>query len=214
MDNTEASQGKARAVPERLERQIAFLIEADKLKTILRRNRVITDPARRENDAEHTFHLALMATTLAEYADAPVNLARVLKMLLVHDLVEIDAGDTFMYDPQAMAGKDERETAAAARIFGLLPEDQGREFRELWEEFETRQSDDARFAAALDRLHPLLGNCHTQGGAWKEYGIRAPQVYARNERISEGSRELWKYARGLLEEAIRRGDLEEDGAGK
>ena len=186
---------------------MAFLLEADKLKNILRRNRVITDPARRENDAEHTFHLALMAATLVEYADAPVDLARVLRMLLVHDLVEIDAGDTFMYTG-AMASKEDRETLAAKRIFGLLPEDQAVEFRGLWMEFEARGSDDARFAAALDRLHPLLGNCHTQGGAWKEYGVHAPQVHARNERINDGSRALWSYARGLLEEAIRRGDLE------
>ncbi len=199
---------------ERLDRQIAFLIEADKLKTVLRRNRVIAEPARRENDAEHTFHLALMAATLAEYADGPVDTARVLKMLLVHDLVEIDAGDTFMYDPQAMASKDDRETRAAERIFGLLPDDQAAEFRALWEEFEGRRSDDARFAAALDRLHPLLGNCYTGGGAWKEYGIRAPQVYARNVQINDGSRELWACARGLLEEAIRRGDLEAAGTGE
>lgn len=210
MDNPGPIGSISPVVAERLESQIAFIIEADKLKTILRRNRLIADPdRRRENDAEHTFHLALMAITLAEYADAPVDLACTLKMLLIHDLVEIDAGDTFMYDAAAMAGKNEREKRAAERIFGLLPPDQAGEFRSLWEEFEARQSDDARFAAALDRLHPLLGNCHTEGGAWKEYGVRAPQVFARNEQINDGSRRLWTYARGLLQEAIRRGDLEQ-----
>ncbi len=166
--------------PDRLHRQITFLMEADRVKTILRRNRVVSDPSRRENDAEHMYHFALMATVLAEYSDAPVDLLRVLKMVLIHDLVEIDAGDVFVYDEQALVGKREREELAADRIFNLLPADQAQEMRALWEEFETEESAEARFAAALDRLQPLLGNYYTQGGAWQRpRHQRGPGVRAK-----------------------------------
>jgi putative hydrolase of HD superfamily len=194
---------------ERLARQIAFIIEADKLKTILRRNRVITEPSRHENDAEHSFHFALMVIVLAEHANAPVDVLRVLKMVLIHDLVEIDVGDTFIYDAAGQVGQHEREAVAAERIFGLLPADQAAEFRALWDEFEARESADARFAAALDRLQPLLGNYCTQGGAWKEFGVTADQVFERNSRIAHGSDALWDYARGLLDESIALGYLRE-----
>ena len=190
---------------ERLQRQITFLMEADRVKTILRRNRVVSDQSRRENDAEHMYHFALMAMVLAEYSDAPVDLLRVLKMILIHDLVEIDAGDTFIYDQQAAVGKREREELAAERIFGLLPEDQATEMRALWEEFESEESAEARFAAALDRLQPLLCNYYTYGGAWKEHGVNAAQVFERNSKISQGSTELWAYARGFLDDALAKG---------
>ena len=188
--------------PDRLHQQITFLMEADRVKTILRRNRVVSDPSRRENDAEHMYHFALMATVLAEYSDAPVDLLRVLKMILIHDLVEIDAGDVFVYDERAMVGKREREELAADRIFNLLPADQAQEMRALWEEFELEESAEARFAAALDRLQPLIGNYYTQGGAWKDHGINAAQVLARNSKIARGSIELWAYARTLLDDAL------------
>ena len=193
------------AAPERLAKQLAFLMEADKLKTILRRNRVVSDETRRENDAEHMYHFALMVMVLGEYANAPIDLLRVLKMVLIHDVVEIDAGDTFVYDLAAQAGKRGREERAADRIFGLLPDDQRAEMRALWEEFEAEETAEARFAAAIDRLQPLLCNYYTQGGAWKEYGVRAPQVFARNGKIARGSEELWEYVRGMLNDAVERG---------
>jgi putative hydrolase of HD superfamily len=192
-------------VAERLRRQITFLMEADRVKTVLRRNRVVSDPTRRENDAEHMYHFALLAMVLTEYANVPVDLLRVLKMILIHDLVEIDAGDTFVYDAAANVGKREREERAAARIFGLLPDDQAREMRAIWEEFEAEESAEARFAAALDRLQPLLCNYHTQGGAWREYGVSADQVFARNSKIALGSTELWNYARNFLNDALAKG---------
>lgn len=190
---------------DRLHRQITFLMEADRVKTILRRNRVVSDQSRHENDAEHMYHFALMAIILAEYSDVRVDLLRVLKMVLIHDLVEIDAGDTFIYDAQALVGKREREVLAAERIFGLLPGDQADEMRVLWEEFESEESAEARFAAALDRLQPLLCNYFTQGGAWQEYGVNATQVFARNSKIARGSTELWTYARNFLNDALAKG---------
>ena len=193
------------AAPERLGKQLAFLMEADKLKTILRRNRVVSDPARRENDAEHMYHFALMTMILGEYANARVDLLRVLKMVLIHDVVEIDAGDTFIYDPAAQAGKRGREELAADRIFGLLPDDQRTEMRALWEEFEAEETPEARFAAAIDRLQPLLCNYYSQGGAWREYDVSATQVFARNEKIARGAEELWASVRQMLADALARG---------
>ncbi len=194
----------------RLQRQLDFLIEADKAKTILRRNRVISDPARRENDAEHMYHFALMAMILAEHSDVPVNAFRVLQMILIHDLVEIDAGDVFVYDAQAQVGKREREELAADRVFGLLPADQAQEMRALWEEFEAEETPEARFAASLDRLQPLLGNYHTGGGAWKEYGIGYSRVIERNSKIARGSTSLWSYAREMLNDSLAKGYLPPD----
>lgn len=190
---------------ERIQRQIAFFVEADKLKTVLRRNRVISDPARRENDAEHMYHFALLAMVMTEYANAPVNLLRVLQMILIHDVVEIDAGDTFVYDTAAQVGKREREERAADRLFGLLPPDQTAEFRALWEEFEAEETSEARFAAALDRMQPLLCNYYSQGGAWREYGVTAQQVFERNSKIERGSVELWSHVRAMLEDALAKG---------
>jgi len=191
---------------DRLEQQIRFILEIDKAKTVLRRSRIL-DGSRRENDAEHSWHLAVMALLLAEYAERPVDIARVVTMLLIHDIVEIDAGDTFVYDATSNADKDEREQKAADRIFGLLPEDQGRAFRSLWEEFEARSTPEAKFAAALDRLQPLLANFHTDGSTWREHNITHEQVLAINRHMHEGSGRLWEYARALIDEAVRNGDL-------
>ncbi len=165
---------------ERLHQQIAFILEIDKLKSILRRTYLVNDP-RHENSAEHSWHLAMMAMVLAEHANAEVNLLRVLKMLLVHDVVEIDAGDTYCYDTGGNDSKAEREMAAAHRIFGLLPNDQRDEMHQLWEEFEARQTPEARFAAALDRLMPILHNYYTQGRSWLEHGVTQTQVIDRNQ---------------------------------
>ncbi len=182
-------------------------MEADKLKTVLRRNRVVSDPTRRENDAEHIYHFALMVLVLGEYANSAIDVLRVLKMVLIHDIVEIDAGDVFIYDAAANVGKRGREEQAANRLFGLLPDDQQREMRALWEEFEAEETPEARFAAALDRLQPLLCNYHAGGGAWKEYGVHAPQVFERNHKIARGSEPLWAYAKAMLDDAVARGYL-------
>ena len=205
MDHDQPTDTARVPAADRLHRQITFLMEADRVKTILRRNRVVSDQSRRENDAEHMYHFALMATVLAEYSNAPVDLLRVLRMILIHDLVEIDAGDTFVYDAQAQVSKRAREELAADRIFGLLPEDQAREVRDLWEEFEAEKTVEAQFAAALDRLQPLLCNYYTEGGAWKEHGVNATQVFARNSKIANGSALLWDYVRGFLDDALAKG---------
>lgn len=191
----------------RLERQLAFVIEIDKLKAILRQTRLM-DGTRRENDAEHCWHLAMMALVLSEHAAPGVDLARVLKMLLIHDIVEIDAGDTFIYATgDAAASQAEREARAGDRLFGLLPPDQGVELRSLWEEFEARASAEARFARALDRLQPLLQNHRNGGGTWREFGIRADQVLAKKHIIAEGAPALWALARTLIADSVERGYL-------
>ena len=190
----------------RLERQLQFLIEIDKAKNVLRQS-VLTDKSRRENDAEHSWHLAVMALVLHEYANEPVDLLRVIKMLLIHDLVEIDAGDTFAYDEAGRRDQKEREKAAAQRIFGLLPKDQAEELEALWQEFEERSTADARFAAALDRLHPILLNFYAQGVTWRKHGVSKEQVMARNRHIEEGSTALWELGKCVIDEAAARGYL-------
>lgn len=185
---------------ERLLRQVEFLAEIDKLKNVLRQTRLIHED-RRENDAEHSWHLALAAIVLAEHANEPIDTAKVIKMVLIHDLVEIDAGDTFCYDYEGAKDKEEREQRAADRLFSMLPGDQGREFRVLWDEFEERKSPEARFAAALDRFQPVLHNLRTGGGTWIRHGITRDQVEERNAPMAEGSRQLWQYISELLDEA-------------
>jgi len=192
---------------DRLARQLHFIREIDKLKNVLRQTWLL-DRSRQENSAEHSWHLAAMATVLAEHAKQPnVDLVRVLKMIALHDVVEIDAGDTFAYDEGGNADKGEREKEAAARIFGLLPPDQERELRGLWEEFEARETPDARFGAALDRLQPLLHNYLTQGAAWQAHGVHRGQVLARNEHIAEGAPTLWTFAKFIIDDAVERGYL-------
>lgn len=191
---------------DRLARQIRFILEIDRLKQVLRQT-VLTDRSRNENDAEHSWHLAVMAILLHEYAAEAVDVLRVVKMVLVHDLVEIDAGDTFCYDAEGAKDKAQRETAAAERIFPLLPPDQAAEVRALWEEFEARRTPEARFAAALDRLQPLLHNYHTQGFAWRQHGVTVDRVLDRNRHMDEGAPALWAYAKAFIEDAVRRGYL-------
>ncbi|MFN2476891.1 MAG: HD domain-containing protein [Chthoniobacterales bacterium] len=187
---------------EKLQRQIAFLVETERLKGIVRKVSPIGVP-RYENSAEHSWTLALMAVLLSEHSDTQIDLLHVMKMLLIHDLVEIDAGDTFCFDLVENATKAEREVCAADRIFALLPDEQCAEFRALWEEFEARTSAEAVFANALDRLMPLLQNFHNNGGSWKEFGIRKEQAYERQRPIGEASTQLWQYAESILEEAER-----------
>ncbi len=188
----------------RLDQQLSFVLEIDKLKTILRQT-LLTDSSRRENSAEHSWHLAIMSFLLTEYATEPIDVPRVMKMLLVHDLIEIDAGDTFAYDAAGNAGKAEREKRGAERVFGLLPEDQAREVRGLWEEFEAGQSAESKDANALDRLQPLLHNSVTAGGTWRIHAVARHQVYRRMEPIRTALPELWPVVTGIIEDACRRG---------
>lgn len=177
---------------ERLERQLRFITEIDRLKRVLRRT-LLTDGTRRENSAEHSWHIAVMVPLLAEYASAEVDTARVVGMLLVHDLVEIDAGDTFAYDAAGNADRAERESRAADRLFGLLPPDQGAEMRALWDEFEGGATANARFAHAVDRLQPLLQNLMTEGGTWRTHGITRDQVVGRMRPIEHAAPGLWPF---------------------
>ena len=189
---------------ERLERQIQFIIETDKLKEVFRQT-LLTQSRRHENSAEHSWHFALMVITLAEHSNQPVDVLRVLKMVLIHDLVEIDAGDTYAYDTKNMADQHEREARAADRIFGLLPSDQAADFRALWDEFEERRTPEAKFAAACDRFHPMLLNCLTGGETWKKHGVTHDKVVARNQHTAEGSKAMWAYAARMLDEAMTQG---------
>jgi putative hydrolase of HD superfamily len=177
---------------DRFERQLRFIVEIDRLKSVLRRT-LVTDGSRRENSAEHSWHIALMAPLLAEHACEPVDVWRVVRMLLVHDVVEIDAGDTFAYDAHGNADRAERERRAADRLFGMLPDDQARELRAAWEEFEAAETADARYAHALDRLQPLLQNLHTHGGTWRTHGITREQVLARMQPIERACPGLWNF---------------------
>ncbi len=192
---------------DRLAKQVSFIVEIDRLKGVLRQTLVTGNAGRQENDAEHSWHLALMAVLLAEYAEEEIDLLRVVKMALIHDLVEIDAGDTFAYDVKGHEDKYERERDAADRIFGMLPDDVGQEFQGLWEEFEARETAEARFAAALDRFQPILLNYHTQGAAWQKHGIRVDQVMERNAHIEVGAPAIWTYVRGLILDAVEKGYL-------
>ena len=191
---------------ERLPQQLQFIVEIDRLKTVLRQTPLM-DQSRRENSAEHSWHLAVMAIALAEYASAGVDIIRALKQVLIHDLVEIDAGDTFCYDAAAHTDKSAREMAAADRIFGLLPEDQRQDFRTLWDEFEAQNTPTARFAAALDRIQPLLHNYHTQGGTWKQHDINKSQVMRRMRPVELGAPKLWPMVLDIVENSVRAGFL-------
>lgn len=191
-------------VAPRLAAQIAFIAEIDRLKTVLRLSPLLAAD-RRENDAEHSWHLALMVLVLAEYANEPIDVERTLKLVLVHDLVEIYAGDTCLFDDEAKKDQAEREQAAADRLFALLPQDQERAFHALWDEFEARETPEARFAKAMDRLQPLLLNFGNRGGTWRTPGVTDAVVRDRTSVIGEGSRELWDYTQKLLELGTRRG---------
>jgi putative hydrolase of HD superfamily len=193
----------------RVQKQLIFCQEIDKLKQIFRRTYVL-DGTRTENDAEHSWHLAVMALLFAEYAETDhLDLLRVVKMVLLHDVIEIDAGDTYLYDAHASQDKAEREFRAADRIFALLPGDQAQEFRCLWEEFEGRVTPEARFAALLDRLQPLIHNYVTKGTSWKEHGVTGAQVKARwqTDNLRDAAPALWDYAQQLIRESLERGYL-------
>jgi putative hydrolase of HD superfamily len=185
----------------RLARQVDFITELDKLKLILRRISVVGG-SRLENSAEHSWHLGVMVPILAEYAPDEVDVGRVMKMLLIHDVVEIDAGDTFCFDPEANLDKEEREVRAADRLFRMLPEDQAQELRGLWDEFESGRTPEARFANAMDRLQGLLMNYGNNGGTWLEYGITREQILTRMDPIREGAPAIWPFVLNVVDEVL------------
>jgi putative hydrolase of HD superfamily len=191
---------------ERLARQMAFLIECDRLKDIVRQT-LNAHSGRQENDAEHSWALCLFVMTLAEHSNTPIDVLRVMKMLLIHDIVEIDAGDTFAYDTRRLVDQHEREAAAATRIFGLLPGDQAAEFRALWDEFEDRQTPDAKFAHGIDRCQAMLLNCLSKGVTWNRHNVTVDQIRARNAPIGDGAAALWTHMSRLLDEAVQAGHV-------
>lgn len=190
----------------RLMEQLAFILEVEKLKTVLRKTPLL-DRSRVENDAEHTWQLALMAMVLSEHSREPVDLLRVIKMLLIHDIVEIDAGDTFAYDAVLRATQAEREVKAADRIFAILPEDQAKEFRALWDEFELKATSESRFANAMDRMQPLLHNFFTEGGTWSTNGVTSSDVDRRMAPIGLASDTLGELSAKLIALAVEQGIL-------
>lgn len=194
---------------ERLEKQIQFIVEADKVKNIFRQT-YLADGRRKENDAEHSWHLALMAVLLKEHMNEDADVARVMIMVLIHDLVEIDAGDTYAYDEKGAQTKREREVKAAERIFGILPEDQGRYFRELWEEFEAYETPEAKFAHLLDNFQPILLNDASGGKSWVEHGVHKSQPMKRNERIPGTSDIIWEKMQEIFEKHVENGNLKAD----
>ncbi len=191
----------------RFQKQIEFILEADKLKNTLRQT-LLVDRSRHENSAEHSWHIALTVLVLSEYArDKAIDVLRVVEMLLIHDLVEIDAGDTYCYDDQGRQNQAQREKEAADRIFNILPEDQARSFRKLWDEFEVRDTAESRLANALDRLQPFLFNYFTKGQSWQEHDVKSSQVISRMQPVEDGSSFLWKYVSALLDDAVNKGYL-------
>jgi putative hydrolase of HD superfamily len=192
----------------RLSQQLEFLIEIDKVKSVFRKTKLIHED-RYENDAEHAWHFAMYAMILVEYAEDDLDISKVLRIALIHDLVEIDAGDTIVYDKEARQKKQVEERIAAERIFGLLPTDQGEEFKALWEEFECRQTPESKFAAALDRVQPIIHNINTQGVTWLQHGITKEMVLETNQHIAQGSQQLWDVIKNLVQQAAESGYLKE-----
>lgn len=193
---------------ERLEQQLKFIVEIDKVKNIFRQT-YLADGERKENDAEHSWHIALMAYLLQEYSEEPVDVPKVMLMVLIHDLVEIDAGDTYAYDSEGAKTKREREVKAAERIFGILPEEQGAYLRELWDEFEEYETADAKYAHLLDNFQPLLLNDASNGKSWEEHVVQKEQIYKRNERIPETSEQVWKKMQDIIQKHIDLGHVKE-----
>ena len=194
---------------DRLQKQMEFIVEVDKVKKIMRQT-YLSDSSRKEDDAEHSWHLALMAVLLKEYSNEEVDLTKVIPMVLIHDLVEIDAGDTYAYSGESAAVTEARERKAAERVFGILPEDQGKVFRDLWEEFEAYQTPEAKFAHVLDNCQPMLLNDASNGLSWTEHQVRKSQIYKRNEHTAEGSRKIWNYMQSLIQKHIDLGHVIDD----
>mgnify|MGYP004454686013 FL=1 len=191
---------------ERLKKQLDFILEIDKEKNILRQTH-LSDHGRRENDAEHAWHMAIMAYLLKEYSNEPVDVAKVMIMCLIHDVVEIDAGDTYAYDAEGLKTQKAREEAAKERIYSLLPDDQKQDLQALFDEFEERKTPEAKFARALDNLQPLLLNNSNDGGDWREHQVTEAQVYGRQRRTAEGSEKLYEVTDQLIRENIAKGNI-------
>lgn len=189
--------------------QIAFIKEIDKVKYIQRKTKLFNSE-RCENDAEHSWHLALMAIVLAEHSNEPIDVLKVVKMVLIHDIVEIDAGDIFLYDSQLNHDNTDEERLAANRIFGLLPEKQAQDFIAIWEEFEAGETNEAKFARSMDRLEPLLQNTSNNGGTWREFDVPYSKVYEKKSIMKEGSQTIWNYAEGLINESVAKGILKKE----
>lgn len=187
-------------------KQVAFIKEIDKLKYIQRKTKLFNSN-RNENDAEHSWHLAMMTIVLAEHANQPIDVLKVVKMVLIHDVVEIDAGDTFIYDTAKNHTNTEEELAAAKRIFGMLPAEQASEFITIWQEFEEGITDEAKFARSMDRFEPLLQNTSNNGGTWAEYDVPYEKVHAKKKVIADGSASIWAYAEQLINESVEKGIL-------
>ena len=194
---------------ERLKKQMDFLLEADKLKFITRQT-YLSDGKRKENDGEHSWHLALMAVLLSEYSNEKIDLVKVITMVLIHDIVEIDAGDTYAYDTLGNQSKREREVKAADRIFNILPKDQAQKLRQLWEEFEAYETPEAKFAHVCDNVQPLMLNDATDGLAWREHDVKKSQVLQRNRRTGEGSQVLMEYINRILDKNVESGNLRDE----
>lgn len=186
--------------------QIDFIKEIDKIKYIQRKTKLFNSD-RNENSAEHSWHLAMMTLVLVQLSEVPVDVLKVLKMVLIHDIVEIDAGDTFIYDTAKNHSNIEEERKAAQRIFGILPKKQADEMLSIWEEFESGQTPEAKFARTMDRLEPLLQNISNKGGTWKEFGVDYSKVYEKKKVMKEGSMAIWNYAEKLINESVEKGIL-------
>lgn len=193
-------------ISEKLIQQIAFIKEIDKLKYIQRKTKLFYSD-RNENDAEHSWHLAMMAIVLAEHSNESIDILKVIKMVLIHDIVEIDAGDIFIYDTTKNHTNTDEELLAAKRIFGLLPAEQSNELIEIWEEFEAGETNEAKFARAMDRLEPLLQNASNNGGTWAEFNVPYQKVYDKKKVIKEGSDTIWDFAEKLIDESVEKGIL-------
>ncbi|HHT97343.1 MAG TPA: HD domain-containing protein [Clostridiales bacterium] len=189
---------------DRLDRQIEFILEVDKLKDIVRQN-YIADGSRKENDTEHSWHMALICVLLSEYSNQQIDIAKTMLMLLIHDIVEIDAGDTYAYDEASNVTKNKRELDAADRIFNILPNDQAKMLRDIWDEFEKGATPEAKFAASLDRIQPILLNDASEGKSWEEHGVKLSQIMNRNKETAEGSEALWAYVENIINKNVKKG---------
>lgn len=194
---------------DRFEQQIAFILEMDKMKSIQRQT-YIANGSRKENDAEHSWHLGLMAFILEEYANEQVDVLRTMKMVMLHDVIEIDAGDTYAYDLTGNETKNVREVAAANRIFHLLPDDQAIEYRALWDEFEAMETMESKFANTLDKVQPVLLNNASGAKSWQEHEVKKSQIMGRNARTPEGSEQIWKYIKSIIDENIKSGNIKDE----
>ena len=193
---------------ERLKRQLEFSLEIDKEKNVFRQTH-LSGHGRNENDAEHSWHMAIMAYLLREYSNEPVDIARVMLMCLIHDVVEIDAGDTYAYDEASLATQQEREDRAKERLFSMLPQDQAEELTEIFEEFEAYETPESKFAHAMDNLQPVILNNSNGGGDWKEHGVTAEQIYGRQRKTALGSGELFEVIDRIIQENVRKGSIKE-----